>query len=137
MKRRIAVRSQNTVGRALPRRPIFRPTRVARDETGYSPNSWFIRVIRVKPTGLKNTKNYQTNPFRDLEYYYNHNDLSPSRTKPPGKTNPFRRTGFQPVAPKSNKGGPVSIFPLSALISVHSPRRSPTKAGLRLKNYEN
>jgi hypothetical protein len=33
------VGDQNLVGRALPRRPIFRLARIARDENGYSPNS--------------------------------------------------------------------------------------------------
>jgi hypothetical protein len=51
------------------------------------------KPIRVKPAPSK-TKNYQTNPFCDLELFYNHNGLSPSRTKPSQKTNPFRRAGI-------------------------------------------
>src|SRR5882724_317348 len=43
----------------------------------------------ASPVSLTKTKNYQTNPFRDHELFYNHNTLSPSRTKPSQKTNPF------------------------------------------------
>ena len=45
--------------------------------------------LNSRKTGASKTKNYQTNPFCHHELFYNHNALSPSRTKPARKTNPF------------------------------------------------
>jgi hypothetical protein len=54
MRRTVRSAVPNPGRAALPRRPIIRPVRSARDES--SENSRFIRVIRVKPVPFKYKK---------------------------------------------------------------------------------
>jgi hypothetical protein len=82
---------------------------------------------------LRENKNHQTNPFCNLEAFYNHNGLFPFRTKPKGKTNPFSLGAppglnppiHQPTNPtvvpgraKSRRGPNANSFS-----RWHSPRR--------------
>ena len=76
----------NSSGREVPCR--FFPFRIPNPAS--RPPEPRRRSIRIK-------KNYQTNPFFNLELHYNHNDLYAPGTKQSTKTNPFRRTGILPV----------------------------------------
>jgi len=95
---------------------------------------------------LTKNKNYQTNPFCDVELSYNHNNLCARCTEPQRKTNPFGphfstpKSPFPIIPSHSNPcgGPPHSLFRVCSMFSV---RRSmfdvPQTSALSVPPWQN